>query len=77
MTPADILSHVDHTLLKPEATAADIEALCSEAAALFGCISLCQSPVRFPLCRAFGRQNPCLHRDRLSAWGIGRRCQGL
>lgn len=31
MTPADILSHVDHTLLKPEATAADIEALCSEA----------------------------------------------
>ena len=31
MTPTDILSHVDHTLLKPEATAADIEALCSEA----------------------------------------------
>ena len=31
MTPADILSHVDHTLLKPEATAADIEALCSES----------------------------------------------
>lgn len=31
MTPSEILSHVDHTLLKPVASWADIQAICEEA----------------------------------------------
>ncbi|MEG2053529.1 MAG: 2-deoxyribose-5-phosphate aldolase, partial [Oscillospiraceae bacterium] len=31
MTNSEIYSHVDHTLLKPEATPAQIEALCDQA----------------------------------------------
>ena len=49
MTPADILSHVDHTLLKPEATAADIEALCGEALRC-SVASVCVNPRFVPLC---------------------------
>mgnify|MGYP002555113716 FL=1 len=40
MTREEILSHVDHTLLKPEATAADIQALCREAKQ-YGFASVC------------------------------------
>lgn len=49
MTPEEILSHVDHTLLKPEATAADIAALCREA---LRCrvASVCVNPRFVSLC---------------------------
>jgi deoxyribose-phosphate aldolase len=39
---------IDHTLLKPEATAADVAALCAEAGEL-GVYSVCVSPSRLPL----------------------------
>lgn len=39
---------VDHTLLKPEATSADVEALIEEAAAL-GAFSVCVSPSMLPV----------------------------
>ena len=39
---------VDHTLLKPEATAADVAALVAEANAL-GTYSICVSPSRLPV----------------------------
>lgn len=39
---------IDHTLLKPEATAADVAALCAEAGEL-GVFSVCVSPSRLPL----------------------------
>ena len=45
MEPREILSHVDHTLLRPEATRAEIEALCREAQE-YGCASVCIQPCR-------------------------------
>jgi deoxyribose-phosphate aldolase len=39
---------VDHTLLKPEATAADVTALCDEARSL-GVLAVCVSPSMLPL----------------------------
>ncbi|MET8521508.1 deoxyribose-phosphate aldolase [Nocardioides sp. NPDC004968] len=47
-TPADIAKLIDHTLLKPEATHADVEALIAEAAEL-GTYSVCVSPSMLPL----------------------------
>ena len=47
-TPADIAKLIDHTLLKPEATRADIDALIAEAAEL-GTYSVCVSPSMLPL----------------------------
>jgi deoxyribose-phosphate aldolase len=43
-----IASIIDHTLLKPEATAADVEVLIAEAAEL-GTFSVCVSPSMLPL----------------------------
>lgn len=43
MNPAELTRLVDHTLLKPEATRADVEALITEAAEL-GTYSICVSP---------------------------------
>jgi deoxyribose-phosphate aldolase len=43
-----IASIIDHTLLKPEATAADVEALIAEAVEL-GTFSVCVSPSMLPL----------------------------
>ena len=40
MERKEILSHVDHTLLKPEATWPQIQALCDEAIE-YGCASVC------------------------------------
>ncbi len=40
---------IDHTMLKPEATAAEIERLCSEAR-MYGFASVCVQPVYVPLC---------------------------
>lgn len=45
---AQIASLIDHTLLKPEATAAQVDALVAEAAAL-GTYSVCVSPSLLPL----------------------------
>ncbi len=42
-TPAELASFVDHTLLKPEATTADVTALVEEGARL-GVFSVCVSP---------------------------------
>ncbi|MCI6990728.1 MAG: deoxyribose-phosphate aldolase [Clostridiales bacterium] len=43
MDTATILSHVDHTLLKPEATWDQIKTLCDEAME-FGCATVCIPP---------------------------------
>ena len=40
MDHKEILSHVDHTLLKPEATWPQVQALCDEAVA-YGTASVC------------------------------------
>jgi deoxyribose-phosphate aldolase len=45
---AELVRIVDHTLLKPEATPADVAALCAEANAL-GVFSVCISPSFLPL----------------------------
>ncbi|BDZ49770.1 deoxyribose-phosphate aldolase [Frondihabitans sucicola] len=47
-TPAHIARLIDHTLLKPEATTADVDALIAEAAEL-GTYSVCVSPSMLPL----------------------------
>lgn len=43
MTAAEVFSHVDHTLLKPEATSEDIEKLCREALK-YKTASVCVNP---------------------------------
>lgn len=43
LSRAQLARYVDHTLLKPEATAADVRALCADAVAL-GAFSVCISP---------------------------------
>lgn len=47
-TRTDVARLVDHTLLKPEATAADVAALCDEARAL-GVLAVCVSPSMLPV----------------------------
>lgn len=46
--PSDIARLIDHTLLKPEATRADVDALIDEAAEL-GTYSICVSPSMLPV----------------------------
>jgi len=41
--PMDLAKYIDHTLLKPDATAADIDKLCTEAAE-YGFASVCVNP---------------------------------
>lgn len=48
VTPAQLVGMVDHTLLSPTATSADVAALAAEAAAL-GTYSICVSPAMLPL----------------------------
>jgi deoxyribose-phosphate aldolase len=48
VSAADIARIIDHTLLKPEATRADVEALIAEAAEL-GTYSVCVSPSMLPI----------------------------
>lgn len=48
MKRADVAGMIDHTLLKPEATAEQVQALIDEAAAL-GVYSVCVSPSRLPV----------------------------
>ncbi|WKD60455.1 Deoxyribose-phosphate aldolase [Corynebacterium ciconiae DSM 44920] len=45
---AELARYIDHTLLKPEATRADFEALASEAGEL-GVFSICVSPSELPI----------------------------
>jgi deoxyribose-phosphate aldolase len=47
-TPAEVAALVDHTLLKPEATEADVAALVAEAADL-GVFAVCVSPSMLPV----------------------------
>jgi deoxyribose-phosphate aldolase len=47
-TRAAVAAMIDHTLLKPEATAAQVQALCEEASAL-GVLAVCVSPSMLPL----------------------------
>ncbi|MBW3085355.1 Deoxyribose-phosphate aldolase [Austwickia sp. TVS 96-490-7B] len=47
-TRSDVATLIDHTLLKPEATPADVEALLAEAADL-GTYSVCVSPNMLPV----------------------------
>ena len=49
MTPAQLAATIDHTLLKPEATAADIEALCNEAME-YRFAAVCVNPSYVTLC---------------------------
>ena len=48
LSAAMVAQHIDHTLLKPEATAADVTALIAEAVRL-GTYSICVSPSMLPL----------------------------
>ena len=48
ITRGSVAQLVDHTLLKPEATATDVAALCADAADL-GVFSVCLSPSRLPI----------------------------
>jgi deoxyribose-phosphate aldolase len=48
---------IDHTLLRPEATAADIEKLCDEARR-HGFYSVCVNPTYVPQCRTLLRGSP-------------------
>jgi deoxyribose-phosphate aldolase len=47
-TRSEVARLVDHTLLKPEATSADVAALCEEARAL-GVLAVCVSPNMLPV----------------------------
>ena len=48
MTPAELAQFIDHTLLAPEATRADLAALCAEAST-FAVAAICVSPTLLPL----------------------------
>lgn len=50
MTPAEIATLIDHTLLHPEATVNDVERLCGEAVR-FGFHSVCVAPFFVPAAR--------------------------
>lgn len=49
--PSDLARFIDHTLLKPEATEADVRRLCAEARE-FGFASVCVNPTWISLCAA-------------------------
>lgn len=53
MDRATLASMLDHTLLKPEATAAEVDALCAEATDL-GVAAVCVSPSRLPITSGLG-----------------------
>lgn len=53
MTPAELARYVDHTLLAPTATHADVAALAAEAVEL-GTYSICVSPAMLPVTAELG-----------------------
>jgi deoxyribose-phosphate aldolase len=48
LTRSEVAKLIDHTLLRPEATAGDVEALCAEAVDL-GVLAVCISPSLVPV----------------------------
>ena len=54
---AELAGWIDHTLLKPDATAAQVQKLCQEAA-LFGFASVCINPAFVPLAAGLLRESP-------------------
>lgn len=59
LTRAELAQMIDHTLLKPEATPADVEALIEEAAQL-GTFSVCISPSQLPVSAPEGLAVACV-----------------
>ena len=57
LSPRQLAQAIDHTLLKPEATAADVEKLCAEAMK-HGFCSVCVNPVHVKRCKALLRGSP-------------------
>lgn len=55
--PGEVVKLIDHTLLKPEATAGDIEKLCREAAQ-YGFYSVCVNPSWVPMAKSLLRGTP-------------------
>jgi deoxyribose-phosphate aldolase len=55
--PRDLARYIDHTLLKPEATQADIDRLCAEAAE-YGFAAVCVNPTWVRRCSANLRGTP-------------------
>ena len=53
MDRSTLAGMIDHTLLRPEATVEDIEALCTEASDL-QVAAVCVAPSRLPLPRRLG-----------------------
>src|SRR5688500_17911568 len=53
MERAELAAMIDHTLLKPEATVAEVEALCEEATDL-GVAAVCVSPSHLPITDGLG-----------------------
>ncbi len=57
LSPQDIARYIDHTLLKPEATEAQITRLCAEARE-YGFASVCVNPTYVSLCAELLRGSP-------------------
>jgi deoxyribose-phosphate aldolase len=57
LSPQDIARYIDHTLLKPEATEAQITRLCAEARE-HGFASVCVNPTYVSLCAELLRGSP-------------------
>ncbi|MDW7997675.1 MAG: deoxyribose-phosphate aldolase [Bacteroidota bacterium] len=57
MTPEQLAATIDHTLLNPTATAADVERLCTEAVE-WGCASVCVLPYFVPTAYRLLRGTP-------------------
>ena len=75
-TKEEILAKVDHTLLKPEATWPQVQALCDEAMRWHTasvCINTCYAPGG----RVYGRPGAGVLRGWVPAWRDGHREQVL
>ena len=57
LTPEQVAKLIDHTLLKPDATAADVEKLCAEARQ-HGFFSVCVNPVFVPQVKGLLKGSP-------------------
>ena len=55
MDRGTLAAMIDHTLLKPEATTAEVIALCEEATDL-GVAAVCVSPSHLPITEGLGRR---------------------
>ena len=77
MTREEILSHVDHTLLKPEATWPQIQVICDEAVGKSHRIHLHQHLLCETGRGVSGGPHPGVLRRRLPSGGYGHRVQGI